>query len=33
MTPLILKKRKAVIRDWFMLVIWYNRLRNAAKAT
>ena len=26
-------KRKAVIRDWFKLVLWYIRLRNCAKGS
>lgn len=26
----ITKKRRAVIRDWWRLVIWYIRLRKAA---
>ena len=30
--PDIEKKRKAVIRDWFRLVLWYVRLRRAAKS-
>jgi hypothetical protein len=25
------EKRKAVVRDWFKLVLWYIRLRHAAK--
>ena len=25
------EKRKAVIRDWFRLVLWYIRLRKAAR--
>ncbi len=29
--PEIEKKRKAVIRDWFRLVIWYIRIRKLAK--
>jgi hypothetical protein len=32
LTPQIEKKRKAVIKDWFRLVVWYVRLRNAVKA-
>jgi len=27
------KKKKAVIRDWFKLVLWYVRLRRAAKGS
>ena len=30
--PEIEKKRKAVIRDWVRLVLWYVRLRKAAKS-
>ena len=26
------KKRKAVVRDWFRLILWYVRLRKASKA-
>lgn len=33
MTPTILEKKKAVIRDWFKLVFWYIRLRKAAKSS
>ena len=29
--PEIEAKRKAVIRDWFKLVLWFIRLRNSAK--
>jgi hypothetical protein len=25
------QKRKAVIKDWFRLVLWFIRLRKAAK--
>lgn len=31
LSPEIDKKRKAVIRDWFWLVIWFIRLRKAAQ--
>ena len=33
MSPNVLQKKKAVIRDWFKLVVWYIRLRRAAKST
>ena len=26
-------KRKAVIRDWFRLTLWFVRIRKAAKGT
>ena len=29
--PDVEAKRKAVIRDWFRLVLWYIRLRKAAR--
>jgi hypothetical protein len=29
--PEIEEKRKAVVKDWFKLVLWYVRLRRAAK--
>jgi len=29
--PAIDKKRKAVIKDWFRLILWYSRLRKAAQ--
>ena len=32
MSEMILKKKKAVIRDWFRLVVWYIRLRRAARS-
>lgn len=32
LTPALEKKRKAVIRDWFRLVLWFVRLRKAVKA-
>lgn len=31
--PEVDKKRRAVVRDWFRLVLWYVRLRKAARAT
>ena len=31
MPPDIEAKRKAVIRDWFKLIIWYVRIRKAAR--
>jgi Vacuolar sorting-associated protein 13, N-terminal len=30
-TPAHKKKKQALIRDWFKLVLWYVRLRRAAK--
>ena len=29
--PLLMKKKKLVIRDWFKLALWYVRLRKTAK--
>ena len=29
--PMQSKKKLAVIKDWFRLVLWYVRLRKAAK--
>lgn len=30
-TPAHKKKKSALIRDWFQIVLWYVRLRRAAK--
>lgn len=31
--PEIENKRRVVVKDWFKLILWYIRLRKAAKST
>jgi|TARA_B110000285_G_scaffold14549_1_gene14348 hypothetical protein len=33
LSPEVDSKRRAVIRDWFWLVIWFIRLRKSAQGT